>query len=163
MNMHGEAIALLDPVDGNRAALRIEEGKFKLRGRAVLLAGDDAAESVFGLDHNDIAGVDRQNRFCVGTVDVVERTLLLDREFMALSSPALGQAARCHDRGLEPGIVGHRDILENSGEANRTPAPDFCLVCPSSTSSLHRLRSPEPAVSALSPRSDARPASGRPA
>src|SRR5258708_1514976 len=104
MNMHGEAIALLDPVDGNRAALRIEEGKFQLRGRAVLLPGDDTAESVFGLDGNDIAGVDSQNCFCVGTVDVVERTLLLDREFMALSSVALGQAARCHDRGLEPGI-----------------------------------------------------------
>jgi hypothetical protein len=40
MDMHGEAIALLDPVDGNRAALRIEEGKLQLCRRAVLFAGD---------------------------------------------------------------------------------------------------------------------------
>src|SRR4029078_854030 len=147
MNTHGQAIALLDPVHGNRAALRIEEGKFELCGRAVLLAGDDAAKGVLGLDGNDITGVDGENRLCVGTVDVMEGGLLLDREFMTLAGLALGDATPCHDRVLEPGIVGHRAILENSGNANRTPAPGFCLVCPSSPPSPHRLRSPEQAVS----------------
>src|SRR5205809_1478388 len=133
MDMHGQAIALLDPVHGNWAALRIEEGKLELRGRAVLLAGDDAAKGVLGLDSDDITGVNRENRFCVGTIDVMERALVLNRELMALSGVALGKAAPCHDRALEPGIVGHRDILESSGSANRTPAPDSCLVCPTST------------------------------
>jgi hypothetical protein len=43
----------------------------------------------------------------------VERALPFDREFMARSNVAIGQAALCHYRGLEPGIVGHRDILES--------------------------------------------------
>src|SRR4029077_4956053 len=76
--------------------------------------GDDAAKGIFGLDGDDIAGIDRQNRFCVRSIDIVERTLLLDREFMALSGLALGHAARCHDRGLEPGIVGHCGFLISS-------------------------------------------------
>jgi len=86
-------------VDDNRAALRLRKGNFSFAVGAVLLAGDDAAESVFGLDSNDIAGVDRENRFCVGTVDVVERTLLLDRESWRFPAWPLA-SARCHDRGL---------------------------------------------------------------
>src|SRR5882724_4411508 len=68
---------------------------------------------------------------------------------------------------LDP-VDGNRAVLSSRypralGNANRTPAPDSCLVCPSSTSSLRRLRSREPTVSVLFLRSDARPASGQPA
>ena len=102
MNMHGQAIALLDPVDGNRAALRIEEGKLQLCCRAVLFACDNAAEGVFGFDRDDVAGIDREDRLCIRSIDVVETALPLDRELVALSSLTFGKAALCHDRGLEP-------------------------------------------------------------
>jgi hypothetical protein len=46
--------------------------------------------------------------------NVAETALSLDRELMALSGVGHGKAAPCHDRGLEPQIVGHRDILELS-------------------------------------------------
>src|SRR5215475_9118830 len=115
MNMHGQAIALLDPVDGNRAALRVEERELQLCCRAVLFACDNTAEGVFGFDHHNIAGIDREDRLCIRSVNVVEAALPLDREFMALSSMAFGKAALCHDRGLEPWIVGHRDILDSCG------------------------------------------------
>src|SRR5699024_8857772 len=98
MNVHGEAIAFLDPVDGNRPALRIEERKLQFCRWAILFAGDDATESVFGLDHNDIAGLDRENWFGVRPIDVMKGTLLLDREFMALSGLTLGKATCRHDR-----------------------------------------------------------------
>jgi hypothetical protein len=115
MNMNGEAIAFLDAVDGNRAALRVEKRKHQFRGRAVGFAGDDAAESVFGLHHDDVAGIDREHRFCVGPVDIMEAALGLDREFVTFPGIAFGKAALRHDRTFEPGVIAHRAILRSSG------------------------------------------------
>ena len=114
MNVDGQAIALLDAADGDRAALRIEKRKLQFRGRTVLLAGDDAAEGIFGLHHDDVAGIDREHGLGIGPVDIVEVALRRDREFVAFAGLTLGKAALRHDRGLEPGIVDHRDILKSS-------------------------------------------------
>jgi hypothetical protein len=135
-----QAIALLDPVHRDRTALRIEEGKFQLRARAVLFAGDDTAEGIFRLHRNDISGIDGQDRLGIGAVDIVERSLCRDRELVAFSAPRLGEAPLRHDRSLEPGIVGHRDILKSGfigiaflnacpcrpvgGDASYTPASE---------------------------------------
>jgi len=78
VNMHGEAIALLHAADGNRAALRIEKRKLQFRRRTVLLAGDDAAEGVFRLHHDDVAGIDREYGLGIGPVDIVEVALCRD-------------------------------------------------------------------------------------
>src|SRR5882724_10423788 len=169
MNMDGQAIALLHAADRNRTALRIEKGKFQFRGRAVFFAGNDAAESVFRLPHDDIARIDRECRLGLGSVDIVEVALFRDRKFMALSRLPFGKAALCHDRGLEPGIVGHCESfsLPNtnfSGNADRAPASDRDLVFGSSSaSSRRRLRPPKQAGSMSLPRNGGPPSSNRPA
>src|SRR5258708_19850888 len=103
MDEGGEAIALLDVIHRDRAALRIEEGKLELRGRAVLLAGDDAAKGVFGFDRDDVARIDHQNRLGIRPIDIVEGTLPGDRELPALASLPFGNPALSHDRALDPG------------------------------------------------------------
>src|SRR5450631_282263 len=116
VNMHGEAIALLDAADGHRAALRIEKGKLQFRGRTVLLAGDDTAEGVFGLDHDDVAGIDREHGLGIGPVDIMEITLRRDRKLVALAGLTLGEPALCHDRSFQPGGVGHGHLLNHPSE-----------------------------------------------
>src|SRR6185312_2171650 len=73
-------------------ALRIQEGKSQLRGRAVLLARDDTAEGVFRFDIDDVARIDGQDRLGIGAVNIMERTLCRDRQFVAASRPSLGNA-----------------------------------------------------------------------
>src|SRR5712671_112372 len=114
MDLDGQAITLLDAADGNRAALRIEKGKPQFRGWTVLLAGDDAAEGVFRLHHDDIAGIDREHRLGIGPIDIMEVALRRDGELVALPELTFGKAALRHDRGHEPGVVDHRYILISS-------------------------------------------------
>ena len=142
MNVDGQAIALLHAVDGNRAALRIEKGKLQFRGRAVLFAGDDAAEGVLGLDHEDIAGIDREHRLGIRPIDIMEVALRRDRELVALASLPLGKPACRHDRSLEPGIVDHRDILESMAAMQIARRNWIAPSGPSSASSRRRPRSP---------------------
>ncbi len=87
VDIDGEAIALLGALDRDRSALRVQVGKVQLRRGAVALAGEHAPESVFGLDDDDPAGIDRQGRLRIGAVDVVEFPLLLDRQAMASRRP----------------------------------------------------------------------------
>ncbi len=97
MNVDGQAIALLHAADGNRATLRVEKGKPQFRARTVLLAGDDAAESIFRLHHDDIAGIYREYRLGIGPIDKVEVALRRDGQFVAFTSLTLGKAALRHD------------------------------------------------------------------
>src|SRR4029077_15409485 len=109
---------------------RVEEGELELRGRAVLLAGDDAAKRVFRLHRDDIARIDREDGFCIGPVDVVKIALCRDGEFVALAGLTPGDASLCHDRSFQPGLNSHRDILVNWCNANRTPASFFLASVP---------------------------------
>jgi hypothetical protein len=93
------------------AALRVEKGKFQFGSRTVLLAGEDAAEGIFGLDHDDVAGIDREHRLGIGAVDIMEVALRRDGQLVTFAGLAAGEPALCHDRGFQPGLVGHRNLL----------------------------------------------------
>ena len=90
MNDDGEAVALLNTAYRDRPALRVQERKPQFRGRTILFAGDDAAERILGLDHDDIARVDGQHGLGVRPVDIMKRPLRFDGEFMALAGLSFG-------------------------------------------------------------------------
>src|SRR5882757_6654341 len=76
--------AVIRAADGNRATLRIEKRKLQFRGRTVLLAGDDAAEGIFRLDHDDVAGIDREYGLGIGPVGIMKIALCRDGQLVAL-------------------------------------------------------------------------------
>src|SRR3977135_1082489 len=90
--------AVIHAADGNRATLRIEKPQF--RGRAVLLACDDAAEGIFRFDHDDVARIDREYGLGIGPVDIMKIALCRDGQLVALPGLTFGKSALRHDRVL---------------------------------------------------------------
>ena len=109
-----KAVALLGALDRDRSALRIEVGEVQFSGGAVAFAGEHAAEGVFRLHDHHPAWVDRQGRLRIGTVDVVEGALLLDRQTMGCAGCPLCDRALGHDGILQPVFSGHANRLLNS-------------------------------------------------
>src|SRR5437879_5323118 len=107
MDVDCQTITLLHSAHRYRTALRVEKGEFQFRSRTILFAGDNTAESVFGLDRHDVTGIDCQHRLGIGPVNVMVLTLSRDWEFVVFAGASLRKAALRHDRTEQPAIVDH--------------------------------------------------------
>ncbi len=92
-----KAIALLGALDRDRPALRVEIGKFSFAvGLSVSLVRTPPNASSVSTTTTS-PGLDRQRRLGIGTINIVEGALLLDREAAGRAGRALCDRALRHD------------------------------------------------------------------
>ena len=79
-------------------------------GRLVAFLLDDAFECILCLGDHNIAGLDRQHRLGIRSIDVIVFALLRDGQLMRLSGLAAGDTLARHIARLKP--IAHLCLLQ---------------------------------------------------
>ncbi len=124
--MDGDDVAFFRALDGDRAALRVEEGEVQQGRRAVVLRPQLAVESIDGFDGDNVSGRDPQDRFGIRTIDIVEVALVGERELMCRTRPALRHPAPRHVRCLLPA---HCHVSSCHGRRRASPISAMGMRC----------------------------------